>query len=233
MIDGKECPTCGEYKLANAFFKSTRRTDGLRYNCKSCSVKARREWAKRNPEKAKTLDVKYREQNRERYRQNTKKWVEENAEKKRRADREYRKAHASKLRARSRDWREKNAEVLRRRKLEYREANVEKVRAKDREWKRLNPDKVASANARRRAHRKHALPRWLSPEQHRAIQRVYAEARRRSEQSGVPHHVDHIVPLVSEEVCGLHVPWNLQVLPWRDNLAKGNTLVDAPFVGPN
>jgi 5-methylcytosine-specific restriction endonuclease McrA len=44
--------------------------------------------------------------------------------------------------------------------------------------------------------------------------------------TGERHAVDHIIPLVNDFVCGLHVPWNLQVLTQKDNLAKYNHLID-------
>jgi hypothetical protein len=51
---------------------------------------------------------------------------------------------------------------------------------------------------------------------------IYHLARIRTKSTGVIHHVDHIVPLRSKLVCGLHVPENLQVIEGKLNLRKNN-----------
>lgn len=77
----------------------------------------------------------------------------------------------------------------------------------------------ASAVSWRRAKLKQATPPWVD---RGALTLVYIEAKREQERTGIKMHVDHIVPLVSDIVCGLHVPWNLQILFYRDNHRKSN-----------
>lgn len=56
------------------------------------------------------------------------------------------------------------------------------------------------------------------------IKDIYLECKRISTETGVQHHVDHIVPLRGKTVSGLHVHWNLQVLPAHENIKKSNRL---------
>jgi len=84
-----------------------------------------------------------------------------------------------------------------------------------------NKDKWKVIKARRRAAQLNARPDWLTEEDEWMIAEVYDTATLRSKLTGVPHEVDHIVPLQGVQVCGLHVPWNLQVLTRSENRSKG------------
>ena len=92
--------------------------------------------------------------------------------------------------------------------------------------KQSNPEYYkALTSVRKRRHRK-ATPKWITPEQKLAMRNLYLKAQELTKIAGERYVVDHIIPLISESVCGLHVPWNLRVITQEENLKKSNKLVD-------
>lgn len=121
------------------------------------------------------------------------------------------------------------------RNTSYYQQNKERIKAKAAEWANENRDSVRQASARwsaknpqirnyreslRRAKKKNATPKWLTPEQLNDIKDIYLKCPE-------GHEVDHILPLQGKEISGLHVPWNLQYLPSLENRIKGNRLKEA------
>lgn len=103
--------------------------------------------------------------------------------------------------------------------LYRRRANAESNSRAATAWAQANPDKrrvISKAHsAARRARKLGATPSWLTQEQHAEMKRFWADCP-----PGMT--VDHMVPLKSDKVCGLHVPWNLQYLSPSDNFKKSN-----------
>jgi hypothetical protein len=95
-------------------------------------------------------------------------------------------------------------------------------------WKTNNKTQIrADTKARRRKHRE-ATPKWLSRKQRSEIRQIYQIAITMTQTTGEQYVVDHIVPLRSDYVCGLHVPWNLRVITQEENLKKSNKLLASP-----
>ena len=87
---------------------------------------------------------------------------------------------------------------------------------------------VGKNNARKAKYRIEKLlrvPAWLCSAERLQIRELYEKAREMTEETGRPHHVDHIFPLLGEFVSGLHVFANLQILPAKANLRKNNKWV--------
>lgn len=105
---------------------------------------------------------------------------------------------------------------------QYRIKNLEKIGVQRRERYSKFPEKKLSNMAKRRAARINATPKWLTKEHLNLIENLYKKAKIMSVNNNKKYHVDHIIPLNSSLVCGLHVPWNLQILEARLNIIKGN-----------
>jgi hypothetical protein len=101
----------------------------------------------------------------------------------------------------------------------------EEKRRLQKQYKDQNIDATrADTSVRRRRHRE-ATPAWLTPNERLAMRQLYLQARKLTELTKERYVVDHIVPLRSHEVCGLHVPWNLRVITQEENLKKSNKFV--------
>lgn len=132
-------------------------------------------------------------------------------------DPEYRAAQIERLKAVKRD------------NPEYKAARLKIDSAARRKRYEGDPEyraRIVAAESAKRAIRKAAAPPWLTQAHLAEIEAVYAAAVEKSERTGVLHHVDHIVPIKGKTVCGLHVPWNLQVLSASENAQKGNRYDD-------
>lgn len=90
------------------------------------------------------------------------------------------------------------------------------------EWCSRNRSLRNAAQGKIRAKRLMRVPVWLTETHCAQIEIFYDAASRLSKELGIAFHVDHIVPLNGKNVSGLHVPWNLQVLPADENLTKSN-----------
>ena len=123
-------------------------------------------------------------------------------------------------------WAKANRENIREYDTEYRKREDRKEYQKVYMKKHQQDNKAYwnARNAKYRAAKLNQTPPWVDEEQLWLIQEVYELAQLRSDATGVLHHVDHIYPLNGRDVSGLHVPENLQVIPWYDNLSKSNKL---------
>ena len=106
----------------------------------------------------------------------------------------------------------------------WKKENLSSSRKSSANWKKNNPGHNSAIVAKRRADRIQRTPAWLTGEQLTAMDKLYKQAAWLTRITGVKWHVDHIVPLKGKNVSGLHIPSNLQVIPARENLRKGNRL---------
>ena len=132
---------------------------------------------------------------------------------------QYGKENKEATRRRSRKFYDANKELCKLRTVEWQRKNKERHAEKSKRWKQKNKPHLAFKSMQRRKHVRVATPPWANMD---SIKLKYVEAQTMGFVSGVSHHVDHIVPLQGETVCGLHVHYNLRAIPATDNVKKGN-----------
>jgi len=157
----------------------------------------------KSPEARKAYDAKWREKNRAKTREASRRFRARHLEEHRAYQREYQRAYYHET-------------------VKGNPRAAQAARARANEWYAENRERAmltAKANAgKRRKIARQATPAWANKA---AIREMYREAARRSIETGIPHEVDHIVPLRGRKVTGLHVEHNLRVVPKAVNRAKG------------
>ena len=211
----KICSICDLEKPRSEFFKRLESQDGLRSDCKACH----RERVEKNlslpgkRDQKNEMDRAYYEREADRINRESREWYSSLTEEEK-----------TELSTRAKKYRDVNTEKLSEyRRLKRSGPDGDKVRARRRADYRKNKPKYVAAARARDDHVKLATPPWADL---KAIEEFYVQAERLSRETGIKHHVDHIYPLVSKVMCGLHVPANLQVLPYIVNLKKGNTILE-------
>jgi hypothetical protein len=101
--------------------------------------------------------------------------------------------------------------------------NKDRIKQTRKEYCILNKYKILANNAWRKAAILQRTPAWADRS---LIEEFYKQAKQLSEQTGILHHVDHIIPLLGKEVSGFHVQTNLRVIPASENLSKNNKLIE-------
>lgn len=148
-------------------------------------------------------------------------WRKHNPERQKAHERRWRLVHAEDERKRLSKFHEDHPEKRREYSQRSYGKNSGNILARKRSYYRAHPDRALVYVVKRRAAKLNRTPPWLSPEHQAQIRKIYRRAAL-MRAAGNNVHVDHIIPLVGKLVSGLHVPWNLAIIPAKDNQRKSN-----------
>lgn len=215
----KFCSKCKFTKPLFDFAKSKSRKDGYNGHCKACMAAWRlskldelrasaRQRQQANKERENARAARWRQQNKDYAKKYMATWLAENRDRKSLADKNYRLANIDSITQKKKARYALMRDVYQERMKAYAKKNREKFRP------------FCAANSRKRyANKLKATPGWANDT---LMLGFYLEAERLKKETGQIWEVDHIVPLQSKIVCGLHCEANLRVVSLEENRSKGN-----------
>lgn len=204
----RACSKCSRSMSLESFSKDRTRGDGISSQCRECVSARNKDRYERNKASLLTRQAAYYERHKDECQERMRSRYQSRKE-------DYK--------AQAKAWAAANPEKSKEISRAKYARDPAKARARWVKRLREHPELFAARSARKRAALLRATPKWANAD---AIKGIYRESRRLTEETGVKHHVDHIVPLISPVVCGLHVPWNLRPIPAVDNLRKTNRFRD-------
>jgi len=209
----KICNKCGEVKPLSEFNRNKKCRGGYLTVCKACNKRLRQDLEHASPEMYERRLARVRAHkagNRDHIRSTKAIWDVAN------------RAHIQEY---NKDSYASDPEGRRERSRLHRQKHPDRVKESWSKWAKSNHEAYRAirnkANAKRRAAEISATVPWADMQK---ISRLYGEAMRLTAETGIPRHVDHIVPLRGVNVCGLHWEGNLQVLTAAENIRKSNKM---------
>ena len=197
--------------------------------CVQCQRNAKKRYYRDDKEKALQRSSKWYRENKQRQHENNKAWRARNPK----AAKEHLRCSYQKNKATHQAYQQQynrtNKHAIQAQRRQYYLEHKDTIRARQQEHHKENKFLYNMYSSQRRARKLSATPTWLSDEHYQQILALYQQRQVLSEQLGVNFEVDHVVPLQYPLVCGLHVPWNLQLLTLEENRQKSNSFpVEAP-----
>jgi hypothetical protein len=221
----KYCPKCDKVKNLDDFHKRKISKDGLCSKCKECSIKVASDHYQENSEKVK----KRNKENRIVFKkENTLKLLAGELDtlddvKKCTICKETKLILAfHKDLNRKGGFSNKCAPCGSKKACLWAKKNPKKMNERSRKYTKENPHKHCATQAKRRSKKLQRTPPWLNKEHLANIEKFYLFARLLTLLTGISYVVDHIIPLQGENVSGLHLPWNLQIMTRTQNSSKSN-----------